>query len=156
MKPDMLIPARVSAVRNAARHIRIYELSAVDGSAFPPAEAGAHIDLRLPNGLVRQYSLLLENVGSDRYSIAIKKDERGRGGSSYIHENVGVGDVLTIGPLRNNFPLVEDARSTISHRRRDWHNATMEHATSPGVTGGAHGPCTIPAVRGQRQPLLKN
>ena len=55
---DGLIEVRVTAIRYAARDTHLYELTRLDGEPLPPYAPGAHIDLHLPNGLVRQYSLI--------------------------------------------------------------------------------------------------
>ena len=52
------IEVRLTAIRYAARDTNIYEFTPSDGKPFPPYEPGAHIDLHLPNGIVRQYSLI--------------------------------------------------------------------------------------------------
>jgi ferredoxin-NADP reductase len=82
------------------------ELVPSDGMALPPWEAGAHIDLVLPGGRVRQYSLCGDPANRYAYRIAVLLVPDGRGGSAYLHERVAVGDTLEfIGP-RNRFPLV--------------------------------------------------
>ena len=55
---DDLIDMRVTAIRYAARDTNLYEFAPLDGKPLPTYEPGAHIDLHLPNGLVRQYSLI--------------------------------------------------------------------------------------------------
>jgi vanillate O-demethylase ferredoxin subunit len=67
--------------------------------------AGAHIDLFLPNGLTRQYSLLNPCGDFDRYEIAVSKAVAGRGGSSYVHTTLAVGHEIEISEPRNNFNL---------------------------------------------------
>ncbi|MDG4897645.1 PDR/VanB family oxidoreductase [Mesorhizobium sp. WSM4976] len=69
-----------------------------------PAEPGSHIDLHLPNGLIRQYSLYREADGS-KYEFAVKRTQDSRGGSQFIHEKLAKGDILTISQPRNNFVL---------------------------------------------------
>ena len=78
---DALIEVRVDAIRYAARDTNIYELTPADGQALPPYAPGAHIDVHLPNGIVRQYSLLAAQPDSTRYTIAVKRDPASRGGS---------------------------------------------------------------------------
>ena len=56
--PDGLIDVRLTAIRYAARDTNLYEFTALDGKPLPTYEPGAHIDLHLPNGLIRQYSLI--------------------------------------------------------------------------------------------------
>ena len=107
--PDRLIDVRVGAIRYAARDTHLFELIRLDGEPLPPYEPGAHIDLHLPNGLVRQYSLITPEPDPSTYTVGIKRDPASRGGSRYIHDELGVGRSLKIGAPRNNFPLVEDA-----------------------------------------------
>lgn len=104
-----LIDVRLAAARVAARDINLFEFARVDGGNLPPAEAGAHIDLHLPNGLVRQYSLLPSNSAPSTYCIGVKHDRSGRGGSRFMHQALAVGTQLRIGGPRNHFPLVETA-----------------------------------------------
>jgi vanillate O-demethylase ferredoxin subunit len=79
---------------------------------LPAVAAGAHIDVHLPNGLVRQYSLM-DPGESQRYRIGVHRDPASRGGSECMHETLRVGDRLTIGIPRNNFPLAEDAAHSV-------------------------------------------
>jgi len=104
-----LIDVRLAAIRYAARDIHLLELEAVSGGRLPPAEPGAHIELHLPKGLVRHYSLLEPDPQPARYVIGIKRDAGGRGGSVYIHDHLKVGMTLQVSAPRNNFRLVEDA-----------------------------------------------
>jgi len=106
---DGLIDVRVSAIRYAARDTHLYEFTPLDGRPLPPYAPGAHIDLHLPNGLVRQYSLITAEPDPGSYSVGIKRDPASRGGSRYIHDELRVGKTLKISAPRNNFPLVEDA-----------------------------------------------
>ncbi len=81
------------------------ELVPSDGLPLPGWEAGAHIDLVLPGGMVRQYSLCGDPTDQHAYLIAVLFVADGRGGSAYLHERVAVGDTLGfIGP-RNRFRL---------------------------------------------------
>jgi tetrachlorobenzoquinone reductase len=105
--------ARLTAIRYAAEGIHLYEFSALDGGALPPFTAGAHVDLQLPNGLVRQYSLCNPQQETHRYVVGIKRDAASRGGSSYVHEQLRVGQVLAIGGPRNHFALHEEARHSV-------------------------------------------
>jgi tetrachlorobenzoquinone reductase len=85
------------------------DLRAIDNAALLPAfTPGAHIDLFLPNGLTRQYSLLNDSVRSDRYEIAVLNTATSRGGSACVHADLRPGSELDISPPRNNFPLRDD------------------------------------------------
>ncbi|WP_345762164.1 PDR/VanB family oxidoreductase [Diaminobutyricibacter sp. McL0608] len=85
----------------------VVELSlSSDGSPFPSWEPGAHIDLELPDGAIRQYSI----CGGDRdiiIRIAVLREEAGRGGSRSVHDRVRVGDRLRVRATRNHFRLRE-------------------------------------------------
>lgn len=80
---------------------------------FPSFAAGAHIDLHLPNGLVRSYSLHNSQEDSGRYVIGVLRDRASRGGSSWVHSELKAGDVLSISKPRNNFALAEDAPRSV-------------------------------------------
>ncbi|MGA0611694.1 PDR/VanB family oxidoreductase [Caldimonas sp. KR1-144] len=98
---------RVRVARKAleAEDICSLELVAADGGALPPFTAGAHIDVHLPGGLVRQYSLCNDPRESQRYRIAVLREAASRGGSQAVHDALREGDVLTIGAPRNHFEL---------------------------------------------------
>lgn len=83
------------------------QLVAVDGRELARWEPGAHIDVVLPSGLVRQYSLCGE-VGDRRsYQVAVLRERASRGGSREIHESVLVGKQLRVRGPRNHFQLVD-------------------------------------------------
>lgn len=87
--------------------IRALDLQAYEGFKLPPWQAGDHIDVVLPAGDLRQYSLYNHPHDTEIYRIAVKKEPLSRGGSVYLHL-INEGDVLTISPPRNNFPLIVD------------------------------------------------
>ena len=78
-----------------------------DEQNWPAFTAGAHIDVEMKTGLVRQYSLCNSPQESNRYCIAVRHDPAGRGGSDYLHTHIKRGDILNLGIPRNNFPLNE-------------------------------------------------
>jgi len=110
---DGLIDVRLTAIRYAARDTNLYEFRRLDGKPLPEYEPGAHIDLHLPNGLIRNYSLIIGRPEPGVYTFGIKRDPASRGGSRYIHDELRVGKTLRISAPRNNFPLKEDAKHTI-------------------------------------------
>ncbi|WP_030986170.1 PDR/VanB family oxidoreductase [Streptomyces sp. NRRL WC-3744] len=77
------------------------------GRDLPAWEPGAHIDLVLPSGLVRQYSLCGDPEDTSSYTVAARLVEDGRGGSREVHEQVTEGMELQVRGPRNRFPLVE-------------------------------------------------
>lgn len=101
---DHRLRARVTDRRTIAKDIDSFVLSPIDSNSFPTAQAGAHIDLHLPTGLVRQYSLT-EAINEKHYNIAVLKTTNSRGGSDWIHENLTVGSEISISKPRNHFPL---------------------------------------------------
>lgn len=111
--PSTPLQALVFNLRHEAAGIVSVELRPVAPAiAFPQAEAGAHIDLHLGNGLVRSYSLT--NPGeSHRLVVAVLNDRNSRGGSRYVHEQLRVGQVIPVGAPRNHFRLQEDAPHSV-------------------------------------------
>jgi ferredoxin-NADP reductase len=85
----------------------LVRLGAVDQALLPHWTPGAHIDLILPNGLMRQYSLCGCRDDRQSWTIVVQKEPAGRGGSVYVHEHLVAGDELVVAGPRNNFPLVE-------------------------------------------------
>ena len=108
-----LIDVKVSEIRQAARDINLYRLEPAGQGLLPPLSAGAHVDLHLANGLVRQYSLVLEKERGQGYVVAVKRDQASRGGSVFIHREFCVGTALKISEPRNHFPLEENAAHTV-------------------------------------------
>ena len=106
---EKLIEVRVADIKAAAQDTKLYELRAADGKPLPTAEPGAHIDVILPNGKQRQYSITVSEPKPERYLIGVKRDPASRGGSTYMHDQLTVGQTLKIRPPRNHFPLVENA-----------------------------------------------
>lgn len=101
----------VTTIVEAAEGIRSFTLSPLSG-ALPPFTAGAHVDVHLPNGLVRQYSLLGDPAAVGNYSIAVLHEPASRGGSRAMH-GLAVGEPLRISAPRNLFPLDEAAGRTL-------------------------------------------
>ncbi|MFE6362543.1 PDR/VanB family oxidoreductase [Streptomyces sp. NPDC057806] len=77
----------------------------LEGHDLPRWEPGAHLDLVLPSGLVRQYSLCGDPEDTSSYTVAARLVEDGRGGSREVHEQVQEGAELEVRGPRNRFPL---------------------------------------------------
>ncbi|WP_233855679.1 PDR/VanB family oxidoreductase [Paraburkholderia sp. HD33-4] len=105
---DSTLMVRVAARRDEADGIAGFEFVDVDGRDLPPFEAGAHIDVYVPGGPVRQYSLCNAPGERHRYQIAVLRDADSRGGSQRMHDAVNEGDAIRIGVPRNHFPLARD------------------------------------------------
>jgi len=114
VSPQEVIAVEVVSIKVETPSISIFDLRPAAPIALLPAfEAGAHIDLHLPNGLVRSYSLLNAQDERHRYVVGINLDARSRGGSRFMHDTVRAGDVLSISAPRNNFRLDETASHTV-------------------------------------------
>ncbi|MBB3219547.1 PDR/VanB family oxidoreductase [Pseudoduganella umbonata] len=101
--------AVIRNIVNATAEVKILELAAADGSALPPYEPGAHLDVTLPNGITRQYSLCCATPSPQRYRIAVKREPQSRGGSAWLHDAATEGTHVEIGAPRNAFSLVPGA-----------------------------------------------
>ncbi|WP_191831668.1 PDR/VanB family oxidoreductase [Pseudomonas fluorescens] len=108
-----MIDVVVVSRNDEAQDICSYELAAADGSPLPVFSAGAHIDVHLADGLIRQYSLCNHPEERHRYLIGVLKDPASRGGSRSLHEQVHNGAQLRISEPRNLFPLVHGARRSL-------------------------------------------
>ena len=106
-----LLSVRVARKSIEAEDICSLELVSADGAPLPAFAAGSHIDVQLPGGPTRQYSLCNDPAETHRYLIAVLRDARSRGGSAAVHERVKVGDTLVISAPKNHFALAHDASS---------------------------------------------
>ncbi len=106
---------RVVVRRSASQGqgVLVLDLAAADGGELPPFEAGAHVDLHLGEGLVRQYSLCGDPADRQVYRLGILKDPNSRGGSIAAHERLSEGTMVEIGLPRNLFPLEAGAGRSI-------------------------------------------
>lgn len=106
---DTLV-VRVVAARWEAERVTSFELASRDGADLPAWEAGAHLDLHLPSGAIRQYSLCGDPADRDRYRIAVLELPEGRGGSVEAHRVLRPGQLVQVGMPRSNFTLVDADR----------------------------------------------
>ncbi|MEQ5835953.1 PDR/VanB family oxidoreductase [Marinobacter sp. NFXS9] len=107
-----MIDVVVISVRQEATDIRSFELARADGAELPPFEAGAHIDVHLPDGLIRQYSLCNPGAVSGYYQIGVLLEPGSLGGSRAMHA-LQVGDQLQISEPRNLFALAPEGRRSL-------------------------------------------
>lgn len=105
MNAHPTLQVRVAHKHPEAQDICSLELVTLDGAALPAFTAGAHIDVHLPNGLQRQYSLCNAPNETHRYVIGVLRDAASRGGSTAVHDLVAEGSTLTISTPRNLFAL---------------------------------------------------
>src|SRR5207244_2416220 len=99
---ESLRTVRVTSRTVEAEDVVSFVLS---GEDLPPWEPGAHIDVEIRPGLVRQYSLCGDPVERESWRIAVLREDPGRGGSRHLHDHITVGATLRVSEPRNNFPL---------------------------------------------------
>ncbi|MDO6453240.1 PDR/VanB family oxidoreductase [Neptunomonas phycophila] len=108
-----MIEVFVSSKQLEAEDIYVFRLERSNGEALPSFSAGAHIDMHLPNGIIRQYSLCNHSDETHCYEIGVLKDPASRGGSLAMHQLINEGDRLLISEPRNHFPLVHGAQRSL-------------------------------------------
>jgi ferredoxin-NADP reductase len=101
---------RVVEKTAAAEGVVTLTLARPDGGRLPDWAPGAHVDLILPNGDTRQYSLCGDRWDAHTYRVGVLREPAGRGGSAYVHDELRPGDLVGVGGPRNNFPLVPGER----------------------------------------------
>lgn len=119
---------RVQSIVDAADGVRHITLTSADGTALPSFTPGSHVDVECGDtGIVRQYSLcgpqpapvqpegcpVPHTPRPESYEIAVLREDESRGGSTWVHEHVSEGDVLTVRGPRNHFRLPEQPQRFI-------------------------------------------
>ncbi|MHB0790233.1 PDR/VanB family oxidoreductase [Bradyrhizobium sp. 5.13L] len=95
-KPIRTISTVVSRIDDLGHATKRFTLVDQDDWELPPFKAGGHIDVYLQPGLVRTYSLCNEPEDNHRYVIAVKRESNSRGGSTFLHERVRIGDKVGV------------------------------------------------------------
>jgi phthalate 4,5-dioxygenase reductase subunit len=103
--PPITLPLRVTRNEQIAEGIHLLEFCDPRGNLLPEFSAGAHVAVRVPNGLLRKYSLCNDPAERNRYQIAVKRETNGRGGSINLIDAVKAGDELTVTAPVNDFGL---------------------------------------------------
>lgn len=111
-KPIRTVYTIISEVSDACG-IRLLTLKDPDNWELPPARAGSHIDIHLPNGLIRTYSLCGDCRVREEYKIGVKEAVEGRGGSACVHHELKVGDAVRVSLPRCTFPAVDPGVRTL-------------------------------------------
>ncbi|MDJ0461441.1 PDR/VanB family oxidoreductase [Streptomyces sp. H27-C3] len=96
----------VAARSEPAEGVVELRLEALDTGDLPAWQPGAHVDLVLPSGQVRQYSLCGDPADRSTYTLATRLVADGRGGSREVHEQIHEGTELEVRGPRNRFPLI--------------------------------------------------
>jgi ferredoxin-NADP reductase len=81
-----------------------------DGKPLPDWSPGAHIDVALPSGVTRQYSLCGDPDDQNSYRLAVLREPNSRGGSGFVHDKLRVGHTITVRGPRNNFTFLPARR----------------------------------------------
>jgi ferredoxin-NADP reductase len=110
MEVPQELEAVVERLEDVADGVRAITLAPADGGDLPAWEPGAHVDLLLPGGITRQYSLCGDPADRDRWRVAVLREPESRGGSSYVHEQLQEGARLAVVGPRNAFELVDAGR----------------------------------------------
>lgn len=113
MTARLIMKLRVVDRQPTTDDVAVFTLRHAQRTHLPSASAGSHVDMRLPDGRTRQYSLCGDPDDSTVYKIAVKREDQGRGVSRWIHENLVVGATALVSAPRNNFALVEAERHVL-------------------------------------------
>jgi phthalate 4,5-dioxygenase reductase component len=95
----------VAAKEKVAESIVRFELVSTGGVVLPAAEAGAHIQVEVPDGQIRKYSLCQGPDVADRYIITVKREDHGKGGSRSLIDESAIGTQLRISAPINDFAM---------------------------------------------------
>lgn len=106
-------PLLVARCEPIARGIQLFELRHPQGKPLPEFTPGSHLQVKTPSGQLRQYSLCNDPEERDRYVIAVKREDQGRGGSISMVDQLKDGDMLEVGKVENLFALDPRARSLV-------------------------------------------
>lgn len=94
-------------------NVAVMEFESANSSPLPKVEAGAHIDVHLPNGMIRQYSLCQNPQYHGIFRLGILKDPDSRGGSESAFNDLQNGMEILVSEPRNLFPLVKAPHSVL-------------------------------------------
>jgi len=108
-----LLTLQVADKHQIAQGIHQFELRRPEGGELPEFTAGAHVAIHIPDGPIRKYSLCNDPAERERYVIAVKREDNGRGGSIALIDRVRQGDRLQVGAPVNDFPLPRTSQAFI-------------------------------------------
>ncbi|NEW38139.1 oxidoreductase [Nocardia cyriacigeorgica] len=97
----------VDAMTTEAEDVRGLTLRATDGGRLPSWTPGSHLDVFLPSGRQRQYSLCGDPADPFNYRIAVRRLADGNGGSVEVHDVLHAGDPIHVRGPRNAFTFVD-------------------------------------------------
>lgn len=105
--------ARIHSITYGADGVLLFELRSADSRTLPAFDPGAHVDLHLPNGLVRSYSIMNDCAERHRYVLGVKREPASRGASRWLHDEARVGMPIGVAGPSNHFALRESAANTV-------------------------------------------
>jgi len=131
---------RVRAIETLAPRLKQLSLASADGTALPPAPPGSHLTLVLPleGGRTRSYSIVSPTEERDAYRLIVRRGERPRGGSAYIHHHLAVGDIVA---------------STVPNSQFSLHSLARKHLLIGGGVGVTPLLSFLHELRGQGRPF---
>jgi ferredoxin-NADP reductase len=107
MSPEFETDVVIAATASVSEGVVALTLHAADGGVLPAWTPGSHIDVVLPNGLTRQFSLCGPVEDRSQWRIGVLREPQSRGGSAFIHDEMSVGSAVRIRGPRNHFTLVD-------------------------------------------------
>lgn len=107
------LAVKVNKKELIADGVMYLELVDPKGEDLPKFTAGAHIDIQLPNGLIRPYSLCGSSADRKAYELGVLLETNGRGGSKSVHEEIVLGAKLRISHPKNHFHLIATKHSVL-------------------------------------------
>ncbi|MFP6847744.1 MAG: PDR/VanB family oxidoreductase [Pseudomonas sp.] len=110
---EQLLTVQVRKRQLQGDGVVVLDLIPVGGTTLPAFEAGAHVDIHIAPGLVRQYSLCSDPADNAVYRLGVLRDPASRGGSMGVHDTLLEGAEVQISAPRNLFPLASEARRSI-------------------------------------------
>jgi vanillate O-demethylase ferredoxin subunit len=110
---EPLFPARIIAITLEAEDILSFVLRPMNPALPEQINPGSHVDVHLPNGMMRSYSLSNGPEEKRGYRLTVARDANSRGGSVYMHDELRVGQIIEVSKPRNNFRLAEQASMSV-------------------------------------------
>jgi vanillate O-demethylase ferredoxin subunit len=110
---EPLFPARLIASRYEATDVVSFLFQPLSHELPERIDPGSHIDVHLPNDMMRSYSLSNGPGQMEGYRLTVARDANSKGGSVFMHDSLRVGQVLEISKPRNNFELAEHAPMSV-------------------------------------------
>jgi ferredoxin-NADP reductase len=92
------------------KRITSFKLEKV-GAAGEKVDSGSFVRVKLPNNLIRRYSIIGDN--SHKFQLGIALEDNSRGGSQYFHETLKQGDKILVGKITESVPINSSASNHI-------------------------------------------